>query len=480
MIEPASLDALRAVCGPGTMIRPEAGSPSYQQDWSGDFVGRAAAVLRPRTTAEVALIVGFCHAAGIRMVAQGGHTGLVGGAAPDGSGEEVVISLERMAAVRAIDTLGLTMEVEAGCVLEAAKAAALAQGCFFPLALGAQGSCHIGGNIGTNAGGLNVLRYGMMRDLVLGLEVVLPDGRVWNGLGSLRKDNTGYDLKQLFIGSEGTLGIVTAAVLKLFPAPEQVETAFLATASVADAVRLYTLARRACSDLLSAFELIPRACVDLALGHQPELTDPLSEPHGVYVLMEASASGYVELRPAVERFLATAMEEGLVVDGTLAANSSQAGQLWQIREAMNEAQRRRGVHLRTDVSLPLGHIAEFIDAAEGAVVRIAEGALAISYGHIGDGNVHLNVLPPIELDGAQRDRMLAACEHAVFDLVDRLGGSISAEHGIGRLKREAFAARISPVHQDLLRGLKALFDPADLMAPGRLVPALEPARAADR
>ena len=473
-MEPARLDALRAVCGPGTVLLPGTGDSSYQEDWSGDFKGQAAVVLRPRATSEVAEVVGFCHAAGIKMVAQGGLTGLVGGAVPDASGEEVVISLERMAAVRSIDELGLTMEVEAGCVLEQAKAAALARGCFFPLALGAQGSCHIGGNIATNAGGLNVLRYGMMRELVLGLEVVLPDGRIWNGLRSLRKNNAGYDLKQLFIGSEGTLGIVTAAVLKLFPAPQQVETAFLATASVADAVRLYAMARRACSDLLSAFELIPRACVDLALGHQPGLADPLGERHGVYVLMEASASGHVELRPAVERFLATAMEEGLVQDGTLAANSTQAGQLWQIREAMNEAQRRRGVHLRTDVSLPLHHIAEFVAAANDAVARITNDALAIAYGHIGDGNVHLNVLPPVGMEAASRDRLLHACEHAVFAIVDRLDGSISAEHGIGRVKREAFAARISPVHQELLRGLKGLLDPHGLMAPDRLVPSAAP------
>ena len=456
--------------GDQAVLRPRDGDPRYQEDWTGDYVGRAAAVLRPRDTTELARMVAFCAEARLPLVAQGGLTGLTGAGVPTSDGREIVVSLERMNRVRKVDPLDFTMEVEAGCILEEAKAAAAAVDCHFPLTLGAQGSCRIGGNIATNAGGVNVLRYGMTRDLVLGLEVVLPDGTVWDGLRALRKNNTGYDLKQLFIGAEGTLGIVTAAVLKLFPAAEQTETALLAVPNTHAAMRLMSQARRACSDLLSAFELIPRSGLDLAFEAMPDLPDPLSGSYPHYVLLEASASGYVELRPIIERFLAEAIEAGTVLDGTMAANSNQAREIWLIREAMNEAQRRRGLHFRTDVSVPVSKVAAFIDEAMAAIEDEEGVELALAYGHVGDGNIHLNVLPQRDLDTARRHALFEHWEEVVFGIIDQYEGSISAEHGIGLLKRDAFRARISPVHLSLVRGIKHLVDPRGLMAPGRLVP----------
>lgn len=461
----AELDVL---LGPGGVVRDCDAESRYRRDWSGDHRGTPLLVVRPRTTAEVAAIVRFCASHGLPVVPQGGHTGLVGGAAPAGP-REVVVSLERMDRVREVDPVNFSMVAEAGCILESAHRAAEAAGRYFPLALGAQGSCQIGGNVATNAGGLNVLRYGMMRELVLGLEVVLPDGRIWDGLTSLRKDNTGYDLKQLFLGSEGTLGIVTAASLKLFPRPTQVATAFLAVDSVADAMALYASARAELSDLLSAFELLPRRGVELALEVTPGGRDPLAAPSPFYVLMEASASGLLDLDALIERFLAARLEAGAVTDGALAASSAQAADFWRIREGMIEAQVRRGRHLRTDVSVPISSLARFMDEAGAALARIAADGVALGYGHIGDGNVHLNVIPPPGLPAATLEAFLKDCEAAIFEVVDRLGGSISAEHGIGRAKRAAFLARISPTELDLIRAIKTALDPAGLMNPGRIL-----------
>jgi len=466
----ADLDDFEALLGPGGVVRDVDPGSRYVRDWSGDHHGRPLAVLRPRTTEEVAAIVRHCVARHLPIVPQGGHTGLVAGAVPSARGDEVVVSLERMDRIRAIDRGNFSMVAEAGCVLETVHRAAEAADRYFPLALGAQGSCQIGGNVATNAGGLNVLRYGMTRDLVLGLEVVLPDGRVWDGLGTLRKDNTGYDLKQLFLGAEGTLGIVTAAVLKLFPRPTQVETAFLAVPSTAAAMALYAAARTGLSDLLSAFELLQRRGVELSLEAMPGLRDPLASAAPVYVLMEASASGLVDLRDLVERFLAGAADDGLVVDGALAASSAQAAEFWRIREGMIEAQVRRGRHLRTDVSIPISSLARFMDEAAAALERIAPDAIALGYGHVGDGNVHLNVVPPPGLAPAAVLALLERCEDAIFDVVDALGGSISAEHGIGRIKRSAFLKRVSETELDLLQRIKTALDPAGLMNPGRILP----------
>jgi len=447
----------------GVVVDADEGS-RYRRDWSGDNVGLPLAIVRPSSTEEVSAVVALCAENGVRVVPQGGHSGLVGGAVPSAQGDEIVVSLERMDRVLGIDEDNFSMAVEAGCVLENVRAAAAERRFVFPLALGSQGSCQIGGAIATNAGGLNVLRYGMMRELVLGLEMVLPDGRVWNGLKALRKDNTGYDLKQLVLGSEGTLGIVTAATLKLFPAPSQVETAFLALASADDVVKLYGHARRELCDLLSAFELLTHEGV--VLSGRPS---PVAASSPVYVIAEISVSGLVDARALLEKFLERAVDRGLVVDGTIAANGAQAASFWQIREMIIEQQRRRGRHLRTDVSMPISAIAPFMTAAGAAIRALSPAATVLAYGHVGDGNLHFNVVPPQELDPQGRIDFLHRCELAIFEVLDPLGGSISAEHGIGRVKREAFLSRISPVHRDLLGAIKKAFDPAGILNPGRIL-----------
>ncbi|WP_035484767.1 FAD-binding oxidoreductase [Geminicoccus roseus] len=461
-------DELEAALAPFGRVDDLHERTRYERDWSGDHVGQARMVLRPRSTGEVQEIIRRCAAAGVPVVPQGGHTGLVGGATPAGSGREVVVSLERMNRIRRIDPAGFAMVAEAGCILETVQNAAREADLYFPLSLSAEGSCQIGGNIATNAGGINVLRYGMTRELVLGLEAVLPDGRLFDGLGGLRKDNTGYDLKQLFIGSEGTLGIVTAATLKLYPRPTQVETALLGLSSVAQAVALFAQARRDMGDLMSAFELMPRACVELALDVTPDLRDPF-DPAPVYILLEASAGELIELRAILERFLERAVEQELVADGAIAASTSQARDFWRIREGLIEGQVRRGRHLRTDVSIPISSIASFIERTETALRRFEPDCLPLSYGHVGDGNIHLNVLPPSGMDQSRIVPFLKHCEEIVFAELDRLGGSISAEHGIGRKKRAAFLARKSPVQLDLMKRVKAAIDPASLLSPGRIL-----------
>jgi len=422
------------------------------------------AVVRPRNTAEVSRIVALCAQHGVKLVPQGGHTGLVDGALPSTAGDELVVSLERMNRILSIDEANFSMAVEAGCVLETVRAEAASRGFVFPLALGSQGSCQIGGAVATNAGGLNVLRYGMMRDLVLGLEMVLPDGRVWSGQKALRKDNTGYDIKQLVLGSEGTLGIVTAATLKLFPAPTQVETAFLALESPGEVVKLYGHARRDLCDLLSAFELLTHRGV----AHSG-LPNPLSAASPCYVLLEISTGGLIDARALLETFLQGALERGLIVNGTIAASAAQAASFWQIRETIIDKQRRQGRHLRTDISVPISAISRFIAEADAAMAAISPDAIVLAYGHVGDGNLHYNVVPPVDLDEAGKIELLHRAEDKIFEVLDGLGGSISAEHGIGRLKRRAFLDRISPVHRDLIGAIKHAFDPAGILNPGRIV-----------
>jgi FAD/FMN-containing dehydrogenase len=439
----------------------------YIRDWSGEADGNPIFVARPRNVEEVAALVRHCMANGIAIVPQGGHTGLVEGAAARTDEPHAIISLERMNAIREIDPLNFSVIVEAGCVLEALHEAVAAEDLLFPLSLGAKGSCQIGGNVATNAGGINVLRYGMMRDLVLGLEVVLPDGRIWNGLKKLRKDNTGYDLKQLFLGSEGTLGIVTAATLKLYPKPRCVETLFLAVDSVEAAIRLFAAARRQLADLLSAFELISDKSVAMALT-MPDVTNPLEGQAPHYVLLEAASSGPLDLEALVGGFVETAFEAGMILDGVRASSASQAQKIWAIREAVVEAQIRHGSHLRTDVSVPISSVAAFIDEVEAALEGIVGGGIVLTYGHVGDGNMHFVVVPAGDLQGDARHQMIKASEAAIFAVVDRFGGSISAEHGIGRRKHDAFAARVPAAQLDLLRTIKAGLDPANLMNPGAI------------
>lgn len=465
------LDALAKRLGESGLLRDPADMARYVADWAGDRLGQPLAVARPASTTEVAETVRLCHEHGVAMSPQGGHSGLVGGALPAADGGELVISLERMNRIREIDPVNFTVTVDAGCILESVKQAAAEHDCDFPLSLGAQGSCQIGGNIATNAGGLNVLRHGMMRELVLGLEAVLPDGRLYDGLTRLHKDNRGYALEQLFLGSEGTLGIVTGAVLKLVPRPEQSRTALLGLPSVAAVVDLYGLARRGCSDLLTAFELIPRRCIELAMEATPTLTDPLDDAHPWYVLMEVAATGPVDLDAMLEGLFAQGMERGLVLDGALASSEAQAQQLWQFRESMLEGQRHRGEHLRTDIAVPISAIPDFVEQATRAVMAQSPDCEIIAYGHVGDGNLHFNILPPRELAEDDKRDHLHGLETTLFAVLDDFTGSISAEHGIGRTKQAAYLARLSPVERELVEGLKALFDPQDRMNPGRILPA---------
>ena len=337
---------------------------------------------------------------------------------------------------------------------------------FFPLSLGAQGSCRIGGNVSTNAGGINVLRYGMTRELVLGLEVVLPDGTIWNGLSTLRKDNRGIDLKQLFIGAEGTLGIITAVSVKLYPNPEHVETALLGLNSLDDAIKLYRRARRECCDLMSAFEFMPPLAFTLAMEAIPDLKMPIAADYPAYVLMEISGSGLVDTADLMGRFLEGVMEDGLVLDGTIASSQAQSKALWLFREGMNEGQAMRGAHMRTDISVPLSDLAAFVAEAEAELAARLPDCTAVSYGHVGDGNVHLNVLPPDASSGAERDAFIYQSKVIVNEVLDRYNGSISAEHGIGRLKRADFEERLSPIQRDMIEKLKLAFDPNKRMNPG--------------
>jgi FAD/FMN-containing dehydrogenase len=439
----------------------------FSQDWSGDYYGRPLAVARPRTAEEVSLVLGHCHRLRIPVVPQGGLTGLVGAAVPVDKAE-LVLSLERMNKVRRVDPLDFAMIVEAGCVLEVAKQAAEAAGCLLPITFGAQGSCRIGGNVATNAGGFNVLRYGMTRDLVLGLEVVLADGRIWHGLKLLRKDNRGYDLKQMFIGSEGTLGVITAVALKLFPRPEQVETALVALGSVADAVSFYAHIRAAGSDLATAFELLMRRTIDVSLAADERLVDPFPEQFPVYVLLELSCGAGIDLRTLLENALVSAGE--ILLDAVIASSQEQAARLWRLRETMVEKQGGGEPYFRSDVSLPISQIPAFVAALEPVLAdRFPQSGVNI-YGHIGDGNLHINLIPPHGLQPEQRRELFHATERTLFSMLDQFGGSISAEHGIGRTKRSAFLERVDDVSLDLMMRLKVGLDPDGVLSSGRLLP----------
>lgn len=458
--------SLRATLGEDLVLTAVEDIARYCRDWHGDVSSSAVAVVRPRSTADVITAVKACRELGLSIVPQGGNTGLALGATPDRPESEVVITLERMNQIRAIDPDDFSAVVEAGCILSELKDAIAEKGMFFPLALGAQGSCRIGGNVSTNAGGINVLRYGMTRELVLGLEVVLPDGSLFEGLSTLRKDNRGIDLKQLFIGAEGTLGIITAISVKLSPYPDNVATALLGLASLDDAISLFRRARRDCCDLMSAFEFMPPLAFTLAREAMPDLPIPISGDYPAYVLMEISGSGLVDVDDLMGRFLEGVMTDGLVVDGTIAASQTQARNLWLIREGMNEGQAKRGSHMRSDVSVPLSRLAAFVAEAEEAIYKALPDSICVSYGHVGDGNVHLNVLPPDDMTGKARTDLIYQSKNVLNEVVDRYNGSISAEHGIGRLKRPDFESRLPETHRKLLTAVKTAIDPNVLLNPG--------------
>ncbi|RWE97056.1 MAG: FAD-binding oxidoreductase [Mesorhizobium sp.] len=448
-----------------------AGMAKYLGDWAGDYRGEALAVLRPGSVGEVQALMRLCNELGLGIVPQGGNTGLVSGAIDSKGGGLVVLSLERLNAIRQIDAGNFTLQADAGCVLQTIKDACEAQECLFPLALGAQGSCQIGGNAATNAGGVNVLRYGMARDLILGLEVVLADGELWNGFSGLRKNNSGYDLKQLFIGSEGTLGIITGVEVKLFPKPARTETAYLGLASFEAAVALFNQARRDCSDLVSDFEIIGAECIELARLIDPAMRAPVGAP--VHVLIELSSSAAIDLNSLLAGVLGDAMENGLVTDAVLAASTTQARSFWAIREGLVEGQAKRGYHVRTDLSVRISDIPSLIERARRFVANDHPGWIPLAYGHAGDGNIHFNVLPPLELAEDEARARGAEVIAGLYEIAVGLGGSISAEHGIGRSRRKEFWAGLSPAHRRMVAALKSALDPKGLMNPGCLLPATE-------
>ena len=461
---------LRAIVGAAQVLDGEAEMAPFLSDWRGRYHGRARAVVRPRDTAEVAAVVAACAQIGVAMVPQGGNTGLCGGATPLADGAVVVISLARMNRVRALDPDNDTLTVEAGCTLAAVQAAAEAAGRLFPLALASEGSCMIGGNLSTNAGGVQVLRYGNTRDLVLGLEVVLPDGRVWDGLRGLRKDNTGYDLKQLFIGAEGTLGIVTAAVLKLFPAIRSRATAWVAVPDPRAAVRLLGMLRAACGDRVSAFEIVGRTALGLVLRHIPGARDPLAGAPAWTVLVELSDPAVdAPLDDQLQAVLGEAFAQGLAGDVAVAASGAQAQALWALREDISEAQRIEGVSIKHDVSVPVSRIPDFLERAGEALAARWPDVRVVAFGHIGDGNLHYNLSKSVADDNAAFVARTPEVNRIVHDLVCELGGSISAEHGLGQLKREEVLRYKPALEMELMRRVKQAFDPAGLMNPGKVL-----------
>ncbi|MDR2207405.1 MAG: FAD-binding oxidoreductase [Azoarcus sp.] len=465
------LDRIAAVVGSNHVLTDSAEMSPHLVDYRGNYTGRALAVVKPADTQEVAAVVKLCFESGVPIVPQGGNTGLCGGATPLPDGQSsLVVSLSRLNRIRALDAVNDTICVEAGCTLAAVQEAAAAAGRLFPLSLASGGSCEIGGNLSTNAGGVQVLRYGNMRELSLGLEVVLPDGRVWNGLRGLRKDNTGYDLKQLFIGAEGTLGIITAAVLKLFPSPKSRATAWVNVSSPAAAIALFTRFRAACGDRVSAFELIGRALLELVSGHMPGCREPLPAPSDWSVLVELTETANdVAVASLLEQTLDAAIRAGEASDATVAATQSQADALWALRENANEAQKREGFSIKHDISVPVSRIPEFMTCADAALCAWLPGVRIVAFGHIGDGNLHYNLFPPPGENEATFATRASEANRIVYDLVTEQEGSISAEHGLGQLKREVICHYKDVVELELMRTIKRAFDPHGLMNPGKML-----------
>ena len=468
----ALLQALAQAVGPAQVLS-EGDLSAWEVDWRKRYRGRALAVVRPGSTAEVAAVLRACAAHGAAVVPQGGNTGLVGASVPDASGTQVLLSLVRLHRIRALDVANLTLTAEAGCVLQTVQEAAAAEGLLFPLSLAAEGSCTIGGNLATNAGGTQVLRYGNARNLCLGLEVVTPAGEVWDGLSGLRKDNTGYALRDLYIGSEGTLGVITAATLALCPQPAARTTALAACADLDAATRLLQLAHARLGPGLTGFEVMGEFALALVARHFPQLRRPLpANPAAPWtVLLEQSDSeGEVHARALFEGLLETAFERGLIADAALAESVAQSRAMWHLREAIPLAQAEEGPNVKHDIALPVSAVAAFVAATDAQLLRAFPGARLVNFGHLGDGNLHYNVQAP---EGVSAADFLREHEHAVntlvYDAVGRFGGSISAEHGVGALKRDELAARKSPVALGLMRALKAALDPRGLMNPGRVL-----------
>jgi FAD/FMN-containing dehydrogenase len=468
-VPPGFLEKLERQVGPrGWSTDPTLVEPHLREPW-GAASGRSSLLLRPADTREVSALLRLCHEHGVPIVPQGGNTGLVGAGVPDQSGRMVVLSLSRMSRIREVDALNDTITVEAGCVLQAVQDAAAEVHRLFPLSLGAQGSCQIGGNLSSNAGGVNVLRYGMARSLVLGLEVVLADGRIWDGLRALRKDNTGYDLKQLFIGAEGTLGVITAAVLRLLPRPRERQTAWLAVPSPQAAVELLALVRDRLGETISSFELMAGPAVALVVRYLPGARMPLERHAPWYVLAEVAWSLEEGLAARLEEVLARAIEHGCLLDGVIAASESQRQALWALRENPTEAMAREGAVLRHDIAVPVSKVPALIERGASELEQAIPGVRIMPFGHVGDGNIHYNLLQPKSMSAEEFRALRDQVQRRVFDIVAALGGSISAEHGIGRMKRAELARRKAEVELSLMRTLKRALDPKGILNPGAVL-----------
>ncbi len=465
-LPPELIAQFRAIVGDKYAVTDVADIAPYVTEERGLFQGRSPLVLRPGSTAEVSAICKLATEHRIALVPQGGNTGLVGGQTPHNG--EVVVSTRRLDKIREIDTASNTMTCEAGVVLQVAQQRASEVDRLFPLSLGAEGSCTIGGNLSTNAGGTAALAYGVAREMAIGLEVVLADGRIFNGLSKLKKDNTGYDLRNLFIGAEGTLGIITAATLKLFPKPRAVEIAFVGLKSPADALKLLSIAQNEAAGTLTSFELLADIAVDFSVRHGIDIRDPLDSKHRWYVLMELSSSRD-DVDTTLESILAEGMDQGIVDDAVIAANLSQRSAFWKLRDEMSAAQKPEGGSIKHDISVPVAAVPDFIEQANAAVVKLIPGARPVPFGHLGDGNIHYNVSQPVGADTADFLGRWHAVNAVVFEIVLRMGGSISAEHGIGVLKRDELPEVKDKVAIEMMRAIKAAFDPSGIMNPGKVL-----------
>ncbi|MBO6676865.1 MAG: FAD-binding oxidoreductase [Rhizobiales bacterium] len=461
---------LTQMLGDQALITDPDDQAPFLHEWRDRYVGKAAAVVQPRTVDEVCQVLRFAHENGVPVVPQGGNTGLVGGQTPDQSGNAILLSLAKLNRVREVDPVGGVITVDAGVVLQTLQEEADKAGRLFPLSLGAEGSCMIGGNLSTNAGGTGVLAYGNTRDLVLGLEVALPDGRLWNGLSKLRKDNTGYDLKHLFIGAEGTLGVITGASLKLFPKPKGMRTAMIGVASPHEALKLFSLMQEVAGPSLTAFEIMPRIAIDFLTRNMDGMRDPLEGEHAWYVLAEISSGrGEDDAEALLMQSMETSFEDGLVEDAVIAQSLEQANMFWAMRHGLSEAQKPEGGSIKHDVSVPVAAVADFLDEAIAAVVEMVPGCRPVPFGHLGDGNIHFNVSQP---EGADRAAFLAnyeAMNERVHAITTGYGGSISAEHGIGQAKRDLLPGVKDPVALALMRTLKDAIDLKGIMNPGKVL-----------
>ncbi len=471
-IEPQHITKLKEIAGPKgwsddqTIIAPHLVEPRDK------FSGVTPLLLLPDSTQNVSKLVTYCNQNKIKVVPQGGNTGLVGGGVPDGSGNEIIINLKRLNKIRSEDVLNHTITVDSGVILSDLHDAVEKINFQFPLHLASEGSTMIGGNISTNAGGINVLHYGVTRDLILGLEIVLPSGEILSDLTGLRKDNTGYDLKQLFIGAEGTLGIVTGATLKLYPSHLQKNTAFVAIKNPQSAIELLSLARKISGDNLIAFEILPRIGLDFTIKHMAGCCDPLAEKYPWYILMECATSlekDLLDLEILLERILETALNKDLVLDGVIAKNMAETKALWNLRESMSEAQKFEGGSIKHDISVPVSKIPQFIELASAAVIKKLPGIRPVPFGHIGDGNIHFNLSQPLGMEKSEYLALWQQINSIVHDIVHSLGGSISAEHGIGILKVQELERYKPEIDLKIMRTLKKAIDPNNIMNPGRVI-----------